>query len=77
MGHVRGPCDRSVEWGHTARFTDSQGRIIPHSIAAMERVPIGDLHQSVWFRGISGSNPVLILLHGGPGANEAPLFGYV
>lgn len=59
---------------HTAPFTDSQGHLIPGSIATMETVTIGGLPQSLWFRGLSRSNPALILLHGGPGASEAPLF---
>ena len=59
---------------HTVPFRDSDGHIIPDSIATMETVPIGGLAQRVWFRGLSQSNPALILLHGGPGATEAPLF---
>ena len=59
---------------HTAPFTDAHGRLLPDSIATMERILLGGLPQSVWFRGVSPSNPVLILLHGGPGASEAALF---
>jgi len=40
----------------------------------METVSIGGIPQSIWFRGVSQSNPALILLHGGPGASESALF---
>jgi pimeloyl-ACP methyl ester carboxylesterase len=40
----------------------------------METITIGGIPQSIWFRGISTSNPPLILLHGGPGASESALF---
>lgn len=59
---------------HTEPFTDQQGRVIPGSIAAMERLEIGGVSQSIWFRGRSRSSPALILLHGGPGVSEAALF---
>jgi pimeloyl-ACP methyl ester carboxylesterase len=40
----------------------------------MEMVEIGGMRQSIWFRGRSIRNPALVLLHGGPGISEAPLF---
>lgn len=58
----------------TVPFKDAHGHIIPGSIATMEHVSIGGISQSIWFRGLSQSNPALILLHGGPGASEAALF---
>jgi pimeloyl-ACP methyl ester carboxylesterase len=59
---------------HTQPFKDAQGRLLPGSIAVMETIPIGGISQSIWLRGMSRSNPVLILLHGGPGASESALF---
>lgn len=59
---------------HTVPFTDAKNHIIPGSIATMETVTIGGISQSIWFRGVSQSNPALILLHGGPGASESALF---
>lgn len=58
---------------HTEEFRDSDGRVIPASIATMELVTIGGLPQSVWFRGMDRRNPAVILLHGGPGASESAL----
>jgi len=59
---------------HTVPFRDATGNAIPGSIASMETITIGGIPQSIWFRGISTSNPLLILLHGGPGASESALF---
>jgi pimeloyl-ACP methyl ester carboxylesterase len=58
----------------TRPFKDSDGRVLPGSIASMETIRIGGIDQSIWFRGISTENPALILLHGGPGASESALF---
>lgn len=35
---------------------------------------IGGIEQRLWFRGIDVRKPIVILLHGGPGASEAALF---
>ncbi len=60
----------------TRPFTDAQGHMIPGSIAEMRLETIGGVPQMLWFRGIDTHLPVLILLHGGPGASELPLFRY-
>lgn len=59
---------------HTRAFIDADGRVIPGSVATMETLTIGGVAQSIWFRGVSRTNPPLILLHGGPGASESALF---
>jgi len=59
---------------HTLPFTDVNGRVIPGSVATMESAIIGGIPQSLWFRGVSRSDPALILLHGGPGTSESALF---
>lgn len=60
----------------TPQFTDGAGRVIPGSIARMEDLTIGGIPQRVWLRGLSQDSPILVLLHGGPGASESPLFRY-
>jgi proline iminopeptidase len=40
----------------------------------MQLETIGGVPQMLWFRGVNTHLPVLILLHGGPGASEMPLF---
>jgi pimeloyl-ACP methyl ester carboxylesterase len=42
----------------------------------METIRIGGIDQGVWIRGRSRKAPVLVLLHGGPGASESGLFRY-
>lgn len=59
---------------HTAAFRDADGKVVPGSIASMETAPIGGIPQQLWFRGLSTAAPALVLLHGGPGATESPLF---
>jgi len=59
---------------HTRAFKSRDGRLLPGSIARMETVEIGGIRQSIWFRSTDTSNLPLILLHGGPGISEAPLF---
>jgi proline iminopeptidase len=59
---------------HTEPFVDADGERVPNSIASMERWTVRGTSQSVWLRGFSLDNPVLILLHGGPGTSEASLF---
>ncbi len=59
---------------HTEPFRDAKGNIVPGSVAVMEKHTIGGLPQMLWFRGVSVTNPVLIVLHGGPGASELALF---
>lgn len=59
---------------HTSPFLDAQGRTVLGSVALMKQESIGSIQQQLWIRGVSTSNPALVLLHGGPGASEASLF---
>jgi pimeloyl-ACP methyl ester carboxylesterase len=58
----------------TPPFRDTQGSIVPGSIASIERWRLNGIDQSVILRGRSTSNPILIWVHGGPGTSETPLF---
>lgn len=64
----------SIFRAYTPAFQDAQGNLLKNSIAEMRMVPIGNTKQSVIIRGEDRNNPVLLLIHGGPGSAETPLF---
>ncbi len=48
----------------------------PSGIDSLEKVRLGGIDQSIQIRGRDRTNPILLMLHGGPGISEMP-FGYV
>jgi len=60
--------------GRTRPFLGQHGEPVPGSIAEIGYLRLGGLDQWVMIRGESLTNPPLILLHGGPGMTEMPLF---
>lgn len=60
--------------GKTPDFRGPHGEHLPGSIAETRFLRIGGIDQWVMIRGENVENPVLILLHGGPGFSEAQLF---
>ena len=57
----------------TKLIRDKQGNIIPGSIASLEKINLGGMDQWILIRGDDLSNPILLWLHGGPGAAQMPV----
>ncbi|MDH4327491.1 MAG: alpha/beta hydrolase [Nitrospira sp.] len=60
--------------GTTPPFCGPNGEILPGSIAEIAHFRLGGFDQWVMIRGENIANPILILLHGGPGFPEMRLF---
>ena len=62
--------------GKTPAFRGPHGAAVPGSIAEITYLRLGGIDQWVMVRGESVGNPILVLLHGGPGFPEMRLFRY-
>ena len=60
----------------TQLIRDEKGNIIPGSIASLQKVKLGGMDQWILIRGYDVSNPILLWLHGGPGAAQMPVAHY-
>ncbi|MGE0812763.1 MAG: alpha/beta fold hydrolase [Vicinamibacterales bacterium] len=60
--------------GRTRPFRGPDGAILPGSVAESGRLRLGGVEQWVLIRGESVANPVLVVLHGGPGMSEMGFF---
>ncbi len=58
--------------GETRPMTDKDGKLIPNSIAIIEKPILEGIPQSLIIRGENVENPILLFLHGGPGTPEFP-----
>lgn len=65
-----------ISSGDTKPIKDSMGNDIPESVALLEKVKIGGMDQWIQARGENVANPVLLWLHGGPGAAQMPIAHY-
>ena len=62
--------------GSTPPFRGPDGSVLPGSIAEASYLRIGGIEQWVMLRGENVTNPVLVLVHGGPGFPETNLLRY-
>jgi len=54
----------------TPAIRGADGKILPNSIACLEKVRIGGVDQWIMARGTDKNNPVILFLHGGPGTAQ-------
>lgn len=62
--------------GNTPPILDENGRQLPGSISTLEKVELGGMEQWILIRAKDVSNPILLWLHGGPGAAQMPVARY-
>jgi pimeloyl-ACP methyl ester carboxylesterase len=60
----------------TSPFLGPDGEVVPDSIAEAGYVRLGGLEQWLMIRGENRANPVLVVLHGGPGFSDTAFFRY-
>ncbi len=60
--------------GNEEPFLDGQGNVLPNSIAMHENMTLNGVPQRVTIRGKDMNNPILLMVHGGPGAPILPVF---
>ena len=58
--------------GNEEPILDAQGNISPHSIAYHEDLLVNGVAQRITVRGEDVNNPILLLVHGGPGSPFLP-----
>ncbi|MFD2445315.1 alpha/beta fold hydrolase [Bacillus sp. CGMCC 1.16607] len=56
--------------GYIKPVTDQNGKVIPNSVAELEKIKIGGVDQWITIKGKSKDMPILLFLHGGPGSPQ-------
>ena len=59
--------------GNEEPFLDKEGNILPNSIAMHKDMTLNGVPQRITIRGKDVNNPVLLIVHGGPGAPIFPV----
>ena len=57
----------------TAIIADAQRIVTPNGVERLEKIRVGGIEQWVSIRGTDRRNPVLLLIHGGPGYVSIPM----
>ena len=66
--------DGWLRLGHTRPFRGPDGKVLQNSVAEVRYLRLGGVDQWVMIRGENLANPLLIVLHGGPGMSEMGFF---
>ena len=66
--------DGWLRFGHTEPFRGPEGNVLANSVAEAKYIRLGGVDQWVMIRGENVANPLLIILHGGPGMSEMGFF---
>lgn len=66
--------DGWIRVGHTRPFRGPDGTVLPDSVAEASYARLGGIDQWVLIRGENVRNPLLVVLHGGPGMSEMGFF---
>lgn len=64
-----------ILYSKTPKINDDDGKVKLNSVATLEKEQIGGIDQWLLIRGHDKNNPILLILHGGPGSIEGP-FAY-
>ncbi len=59
---------------YTSPIKDANGQIVKGSIAALEKIKLGNTEQWILVRGMDTTKPIILFLHGGPGSAAMCLY---
>jgi pimeloyl-ACP methyl ester carboxylesterase len=59
---------------YTSPIKDANGQIMKGSIAALEKIKLGNTEQWILVRGMDTTKPIILFLHGGPGSAAMCLY---
>lgn len=62
-----------VRWARQGQIRRADTAAVPPGIDSFETLRLGGVEQWIHIRGLNGSNPLLLVLHGGPGVPTMPL----
>ncbi|MBO8156359.1 MAG: alpha/beta hydrolase [Bacillaceae bacterium] len=65
---------KKILGGYTPEIKDENGNPIPNSLAQLEKIRLGGIDQWITIRSHNKSHPILLILHGGPGASQTGAF---
>ena len=70
---LKPPQSRGAAREATAIIANARKILTPNGIERLEKVRIGGIEQWISIRGVDRRNPVLVVIHGGPGYVDMPM----